>query len=241
MRRFPVLFLAVLLALALSSCKADSTVVLQMRSDGSGVVRVHVSLDEAAVRAIEAGGGKLEERIRLSDLRDASWSGSRWRRSKGKGAKIEITKSFARPEQVAGIVGEIAGEHGPIRSLSASRQSGLFAMTFRTRGVMDLERLRLGIAMDAALVERLVAAQADPAVVEAQLQDALRTALKLRVTVAMPGAHQTWSASSKGSTRFQLTSEVRRWDNVALVVAGLGTGLLALAFLFRSARGSEPT
>ena len=58
------------------ACKVDTTVTVKVHDDGSGVVTVAAVLDPDAVQAAEAGGGKLEDRVRLGDLTDGGLDGA---------------------------------------------------------------------------------------------------------------------------------------------------------------------
>src|SRR6476661_6205504 len=102
-------FAPVAVVLLLGACRATATVTVRMHDDGSGVVAVRVLLDPAAVRAAEVGGAKLAERVRLADLAGAGWTVAPWRRTRTGGAVLTVSKPFARPEQVAGIVRELNG------------------------------------------------------------------------------------------------------------------------------------
>ena len=99
----------------LAGCKVDTTVTIDMEDDGSGVVSVRVRLDAQAVRATEAGGAKLEDRVRLADLADSGWQIGRWVRTPDNAAMLRLSKAFTSPDRVAGIVGEISGPNGPLR------------------------------------------------------------------------------------------------------------------------------
>src|SRR5689334_7576832 len=115
------------LVVLLTACSATATVTVRMHEDGSGVVSVRVVLDAAAVRAAEVGGGSLADRVRLADLPGAGWTVTPWRKTPSGGAVLTVAKPFARPEQVAGIVREINGAHGPLRGFHASRSASRFA------------------------------------------------------------------------------------------------------------------
>ena len=80
-RRFhrgPLVALALLLLVLLSACSVDATVTVKVRDDGSGYVQADVTADAEAVQSAEVGGGKLEDRVRLSDLPAAGWTVSPW-------------------------------------------------------------------------------------------------------------------------------------------------------------------
>ena len=99
---------------------------IKVRDDGSGVVTVMAVLDPDAVRAAEAGGGKLEDRVRLADLTKAGWTVQPWARAADGSAQIVLSKRFTSPDQVAGIMREVSGTTGPLRDVSVTRDRGAF-------------------------------------------------------------------------------------------------------------------
>ena len=105
-----------------------------MKRNGSGAVTVSVVLDPDAVRTAEAGGGKLEDRVRLSDLAAAHWTVSQWQRALDGSATITATKQFSRPSQVTEIIGEISGPNGPLRDFRATRKRELLKTEYRVSG-----------------------------------------------------------------------------------------------------------
>ena len=54
---------------------------------------VEVALDPAAVAAAEAGGGTLDDRVRLGDLPTAGWTVGPWVRAPDGGATITLTQA----------------------------------------------------------------------------------------------------------------------------------------------------
>ena len=113
------------MALLAVACKVDTTVSIKVHDDGSGVVTVTAVLDPDAVQAAEAGGGKLEDRVRLGDLTQAGWTVHPWVRAADGSAQLVLTKPFSSPAQVAGIMHEISGTAGPLRDVTVTRDRGL--------------------------------------------------------------------------------------------------------------------
>ncbi len=109
MRRLRLLLVALAFIVLAAGCKVDTTVSILMRDDGSGMVQVTAALDSDAVRAAEAGGGKLEDRVRLADLGAAGWKVSPWTHASDGSARLRLSKPFDAPAQVHDIVGEISG------------------------------------------------------------------------------------------------------------------------------------
>src|SRR5262245_57425695 len=96
-----------------AACKVDTTVTVKMHDDGSGVVTVNAALDADAVKAAEAGGGKLEDRVRLADLSKAGWTVQPWARAADGSAQLTLSKPFSSPAQAAAIMKEVSGTAGP--------------------------------------------------------------------------------------------------------------------------------
>ena len=113
-----------LLALVLvAGCKVDTTVIVDVRDDGSGVVRVRVALDTEAVGEAEAGGGRLEDRVRTADLAAAGWRVSPWARRSDGGATLVLTKPFGNVEALGPVIAELNGDRGPVREVSLTRDA----------------------------------------------------------------------------------------------------------------------
>jgi hypothetical protein len=226
-----LLVLGALVAL-LAACKADATVTVRMRENGSGVVAVRVVLDAAAVRAAEVGGGKLADRVRLTDLTGAGWTVTPWTRPANGGAVLSVTKPFARPEQVAGIVRELNGAHGPLRGVAASRDASTFSTSWKVTGAVDLRTLDLGVADDPELVASLTNARVDVAGVEQRISASALAGLRVGLRVELPDG-TTPAAHAVPGKRAVLVASADDSDlgRVALVVVGVLVGLLAVVLL----------
>ena len=125
-----------------AACKVDTTVAVTVHDDGSGAVDVTAVLDPDAVKATEAGGGKLEDRVRVGDLAAAGWTVQPWARAADGSAKLTLSKPFGTPEQAAAIVKELNGSVGPLRDLTVTRDHGTFSTSYATTGTLDLLGLR---------------------------------------------------------------------------------------------------
>ena len=118
---------------------------------------MHVALDPAAVSAAEADGGKLEDRVRLSDLSAAGWTVGTWARSADGSATLDLSKPFTKVSEVGGIVNEISGADGPLREFAVNRDTKLFSTDYSVRGTVDLKDLKTGVQSDQQLVQALAA------------------------------------------------------------------------------------
>src|SRR2546423_11519605 len=104
MRR--LLLVVVAACLLLAGCKVDTTLTIDVHDNGGGSVRIRVALDADAVQNAQAGGGRLEDRVRLGDLQAAGWTVSPWRRARGRSATLSLRKGFPNPGELPGGVRE---------------------------------------------------------------------------------------------------------------------------------------
>lgn len=184
MRRLVV---AACVCVLLAGCKVDTTVAIAVRDDGSGFVRVSVALDPEAVQNAEAGGGRLEDRVRLGDLEAAGWKVSPWKRARDGSATISLRKDFAAPSDLAGIVDELNGEGGPLRRVTLERDRNLLFTRYELNGVADLSQLAAGLAADPEVAAQLSGQRVDLAAIDQQLTQEIRDAFRLRIRVDLPG------------------------------------------------------
>lgn len=181
----------VALAFVCSACAVDTTVTVKVREDGSGFVRVDVTADADAVQTAEAGGGTLEERIRLSDLDAAGWTVEPWVRDPDGSASLTLSKPFSSVDEVEGILAELNGDAGPLQDASFTRSRSLFATKLGAHATVDFDAIGTGILTDPDLVASLQAQGVDVAGVDQQLLAQLRDALQLRVVVDLPDGQRT--------------------------------------------------
>jgi hypothetical protein len=232
MRRLLVVLAACVLLLA--GCKVDTTLTIDVHDDGGGAVRVRVALDAEAVQNAEAGGGKLEERVRLGDLQAAGWTVSPWRRAPGGGATVSLRKDFANAGELARVVGEVNGNAGPLRDVKLERDRGVLSTGYKITGAADLSKLTAGVAADPAVVSQLTAQRVDVAQIEQRLAQQINDAFRLRVRLVLPGGEA--DVDAKPGKRVSLATSASQVDTtrVALLAAA---GLLAVAGVLLFVRG----
>jgi hypothetical protein len=223
--------------MALAGCKVDSTVTVSVRGDGSGVVSLHVALDADAVAAAEADGGKLEERVRLSDLSSAGWTVGAWRRATDGSATLDLSKPFTKVAQVAGIVHELNGAGGPLRDVRATRDDGTFSTGYSVRGTVDLQHLATGVPSDQQLVQSLTAQHVDVNAIDQQLLADVQHSFGIRLVVELPGGKRVSIAPAAGTARpVDVSASVRNDDRVLLAIAAGGFVLLAVVVMLNGRR-----
>jgi hypothetical protein len=111
-RRLTLLLATVFVALLLASCRVDTDVVVAVSEDGSGTVTVTVTLDRDAARQL----GDPATAVRLDDLRDAGWSVEDPATADDGVVTFRAVRSFAGPDDLAGVLGEIGGGDGSAES-----------------------------------------------------------------------------------------------------------------------------
>jgi hypothetical protein len=231
--------LLVVCCLLLAGCKVETTLTVDVRDDGSGTVAVRVDLDAEAVREAEAGGSRLEDRIRLHDLEAAGWASTGWKRRRGGDATLHIAKDFAEPSDLPGVFAELDGADGPVRGVSLTRDKGLLFTDFRLRSNVDLSGLATGITTDPELVANLTAHQVDLAGLDLRLLGRVEKSFRLEIVAALPGETRTFAP--KPGQKIQLTASSRRFDpsRTVWVVAALALAVLALAAFLGGRRAAR--
>ena len=213
-----------------AGCKVDTTVSVRVRDDGSGVVQVTAVLDPEAVQAAEAGGGKLEDRVRLGDLGAAGWKVSAWTRAPNGSAQLRLSKPFDTPAQVHGIVAEISGSVGPLRDVTVQRDRGLVSTSYDVKGSLDLAHIGTGITSDADLVARLTGQKVDVSALDHALLAEVRDSLGVRVRVLLPG--QTVSETvGRAGKQVPLTASASVIDTKRLALIAAAIVLVVLAVM----------
>ena len=233
MRRLLSLFIC---ALVLTGCKVTTTVSIDVREDGSGTVTVRVVLDADAVAEAEAGGATLEDRVRLGDLEAAGWQISGWTRDEDGTARLRMSKEFADASDLAGVIAELNGEHGPLRNVSLSYDEGLVFDEYSFEGVADLSALATGLVTDPELVASLTAQQVDLTALDQRLLDQIEQSFRLKIEVGLPGETRTFTPTP--GEEVELTASSSRFDpSRSLLVAG--AVLFAALALFVYLRGRQ--
>jgi hypothetical protein len=209
------------IALVATACKVDTTVSIKVHDDGSGMVTVTAVLDPDAVKAAEAGGGKLEDRVRLADLTKAGWTVQPWTRAADGSAQIVLAKPFTSPEQVAGIMQEVSGKVGPLRDVSVTRDHGLLSTKYEAQGTVDLAQLQTGLTTDAAVVAALTNQQVDVNAIDQSLLQQLRDSVTVQVVVNLPGGTTTITGVPGQRVEIDASSTVRDTRRIALLLVAV--------------------
>lgn len=230
-RRKPVaVALLALLVPLVAACRVDATVAVRVDGSGSGSVRTVVRLDRAAMDAVRAGAAKVEDSVRLDDLRRAGWD-ARWAITGDPptSATLTLEKPFAAPEDAGAVVEELLGPDGALRDLRVSRRAGPFSTRTAVSATADATRTSSGVAADAELSKRLATVGIDPVALDRRLTGDLAGAARLRVRLELPGGStRTWVVGPGRSTRVAAGVSVLDARRAAAWAVG---GVLVLAAL----------
>lgn len=230
MRRLLVVVVACVL---LAGCKIDTTLTIDVHDDGSGSVRVRVALDADAVQNAQAGGGMLEDRVRLGDLRAAGWRVTPWRRAPDGSATVSLRKDFGNAGDLAGVVAELSGKDGPLPGVALERNRGFLSTEYKITGDADLSRLTAGIADDPEVVAQLTGQRVDLAQIDQRLAQQINDAFRLRIRFVLPGGET--EAQPKPGKKVSLATSTSQFDTTrALLLAGaIVLGALGVVLLVR--------
>jgi hypothetical protein len=122
-------------AVALSSCRVDATVQLDMNRNGSGNVIVTVIADKDMI----AAEPRLLTDFRSQDLIDAGWKISGPETLENGSARIIVVRSFRNPEEATNILSQINGEKGPLKNVVISRAGKETNSTWTLTGQVDID------------------------------------------------------------------------------------------------------
>src|SRR6266545_376672 len=239
MRRLLIVVVACVL---LAGCKVDTTLTIDVHDDGSGSVRVRVALDADAVQNAQAGGGMLEDRVRLGDLQAAGWTVTPWRRAPDGSATVSLRKNFANAGELARVIAELSGKDGPLQGVTLERNRGFLSTKYKVKGDADLSRLTAGIADDPEVVAQLTGQRVDLAQIDQRLAQQINDAFRLRIRFVLPGGGT--EVKPEPGKKVSLATSTSQFDTTralllagAVVLGALGVVLLVRGELRRRRQG----
>jgi hypothetical protein len=106
-----------LVALALTACKVDTTVDVKVEADGSGVITLTAVADADVVA--QAPG--LAEDLRFDDAVAAGWVLTPPAATDTGGLQVVLTHPFATVEEATALLGSINGPDGPLHDVALTR------------------------------------------------------------------------------------------------------------------------
>ena len=235
-------------ALLLSACQVDAVVDVVVTEDGSGTVTLTTAFDEEIVEMVP----EIASGLRTSDLVSAGWEVDGPRRAEtGNSVVVSATKAFASPDDLGGVLDEIAGAGTLFSDFQVERTRSFARTTYEVTGKID-PRISLTTFGDESITG-LVGAPLGMSLADLQAAAGrpLEETVSLEFTISLPDTVQANTSEVSGQTaRWQLTPrdplatdiEVtssiedrlpRIWAAVALVALALLATLLIFRVLAR--------
>jgi hypothetical protein len=192
-------------------------------------VSVRVRLDAEAVGVVERGGKPLAEGVVLTDLREAGWRISPWRRNEDGSAILRLVHSFRDEAELAAVLDQLGGRDGLVRDIALVRDRGMFQTKDGVSLVADLSAMRSGVRDDEELASRLTAAGIDVGAVDVVLSQQLRRSFTLRLVLDVPGEEpRTFAVRAGERTSAAVASSEIQANRIALLAIGSMLVFLAL-------------
>ncbi len=110
-------FALLLVALALTACKVDTTVHVQVNADGTGSITLTAVADAEVVE--QAPG--LAEDLRFDDAIAAGWALTAPAATDTGGLQVVLTHEFATVEEATALLQSINGPGGPLHDIALTR------------------------------------------------------------------------------------------------------------------------
>lgn len=110
-------FALLLVALALTACKVDTTVHVQVNADGTG----SITLTAVADAEVVAQAPGLAEDLRFDDAIAAGWTLTAPAVTDTGGLQVVLTHEFATVEEATALLQSINGPGGPLHDIALTR------------------------------------------------------------------------------------------------------------------------
>jgi hypothetical protein len=214
----------------LAGCRVDARVQIQLDDDGSGAVTTTLTLDRDAVQ--RAGGPEqLGADVPLDDLATAGWKISSWTPEKDGAYTVTLSRPFTSEEDLNQRLADLAGADGALRDAGITRERSGLSSTDALSLTVDGSDPSPGILADSTMANQLRNFGIDPAVIEEQLAQELRSNVHLTVGVTLPdGTERAVTANQDGPQTLRASHSTKNWDNITQL--GIAMALALLAGLF---------
>ena len=184
--------LLVICVTLLAACRVDATVDISMRQDGSGLITVTAVADADVVN--KAPG--LADDLRFDDVKAAGWTVTGPAATSDGGLKIDLTHTFANPEEATALLQSINGSGGPLHGVTLVRRIGPGGTTISLAGSLRIDGL--GAFADPDV---LAAIGATPYAEEVAASNASPSdAVRVTVHAALPGKITSATGTIKDGT-----------------------------------------
>ena len=124
-----------MLAVALSACRVDASVDVEMVENGSGVITVTAVADAELV----ARAPGLADDLRFDDLLAAGWVLEGPATTADGGLSVVLRHTFSSPEQATALLASLNGTDGPLEAVALSRTASKQQIDYALTGGARLE------------------------------------------------------------------------------------------------------
>jgi len=177
------LLLAVAALVLLTGCNVSLNVGVDAHADGSGVVRVVVTLDRDAADRLHKAGGQLA----ADDLRKAGWTVATTTGAKDGHEDLTATKPFNTPEELTAVMAEVAGPRQAFKDFKLTRKRSFLHTRTAFSGVVNLTGGATAFGDDRLKQQTGADLGVDVAELERQAGEAVNRFLTVQVAVRLPG------------------------------------------------------
>ena len=186
------LLLAVAALVLLTGCNVSLNVGVDAHGDGSGVVRVVVTLDKDAADRLHRAGGQLA----ADDLRKAGWRVATSTGAKDGHEDLTATKPFDTPKELTAVMAEVAGPRQPFKDFKLTRKRSFFHTRSAFSGLVNLNGGAAAFGDDRLKQQTGSGLGVDEAELERQAGETVNRFLAVQVAVRLPG-HVSANAPTK--------------------------------------------
>lgn len=127
--------LLVVLAIALTACRVDVVVDVEMVENGSGIVTITAVADAELV----ARAPGLAEDLRFDDLLAAGWVLEGPATTADGGLSVVLRHTFSSPEQATALIASLNGTDGPFEAAALSRTASKRQIDYALTGGARME------------------------------------------------------------------------------------------------------
>ncbi len=245
MRPLRFLFFVVV-AIVLSACQIDVDVDVEVAEDGSGTVSVTTAFSEEVI----AAAPELVDALRTEDLATAGWTVEELVNTR-ESVVVQATKNFANPNDLNGVLAEIAGSDTLFSDFRVERTRSFARTTYEVTGTVSPQITFTSFGDDniAGLVGSPLGLSL--AELEATAGRPLNETVTLEFTVTLPANVEanttevddrvaTWNPSPQDqlATEIEVRASIedqipRVWAAVALTALGILGTLIVFRVLAR--------
>ncbi|MBM3663764.1 MAG: hypothetical protein FJW94_12980 [Actinobacteria bacterium] len=217
----------------LGACRVDAETLVEVRSDGSGLVTVTVTLDPEAVRQL---GDPAQ--LSVADLAPGGWEFVAPTPTGDGGLEVGARRSFDSPSEVPGIIEQIAGTGVLIEGATLEVVSSQLSTDYRWQSVLrstgelavlsdpEIAELLDGLPLGRTADELAATGADQPGAAVASLVVRLPGGVEESASVPLAGAEAS-------SVPLAATSTVMSWPRLLWLI---GVVALLLGALFAAVR-----